>query len=197
METTTIAILTLSAICLVDIIAPATAREQALPDHALTIYTGRVTGDHWEETLVGNVHFADAYMVAGAVSRTAKRFFDNALSLELEGQVAKYFGDQRNWELNLPIVALRWNDFPWDKYLDTGFAWGIGPSYATSEPQVEREINGSTERWLVYWFGELTFGLPDRNWALSLRLYHRSDGFDMVADEGGANTLAAGIKLHF
>nr|VFK62689.1 MAG: hypothetical protein BECKTC1821F_GA0114240_107813 [Candidatus Kentron sp. TC] len=93
MKATIIAIFSLSMICLMDIIVPmASARESILPDHALTIYAGRVTKDHWEETLLGDVHFADASMVAGAVSWTVERFFDNALSFELEGQVAKYFG---------------------------------------------------------------------------------------------------------
>nr|VFJ63753.1 MAG: hypothetical protein BECKFW1821C_GA0114237_100478 [Candidatus Kentron sp. FW] len=195
MKTVVTAISCCLAICLIT--STAIAQEHVLPDHALTIYTGRVTKDHWEEALAGDIHFADAYVVVGAMSWTAKRFLDNALSLELEGQVAKYFNGQNNWEFNLPIVAVRWHDFPWDKYVNTSVAWGIGPSYATEKPTIEKEINGSTQEWLVYWFGELTFGPPNRNWALSLRLHHRSDGFDMVTDEGGANTLAAGIKIHF
>jgi len=41
--------------------------------------------------------------------RTLRRY--DPLSLELAGQVAKHFGKQGNWELNLPVVG-RWHRFP-------------------------------------------------------------------------------------
>lgn len=79
----------------------------------------------------------------------------------------------------------------------TSLAWGIGPSYATEVPPVERETNDSSSRWLIYWFGELTLGPPAADWELLLRLHHRSDGFGTVADDGGSNALCAGVRCRF
>jgi hypothetical protein len=163
---------------------------------ALTVYGGRVTTEVWERSLSPNVDFADAYILVGALAFTMARFCDNALTLEIEGQAAKYVGDQDHWEFNLPLAG-RWQKFPWNDTLETSFAFGLGPSWATEEPEVEKQINASTEQFLVYWFGEISLGPPRAAWAVVLRLHHRSKAFGLVADEGGSNTLAAGLKFRF
>ncbi len=166
-------------------------------DFALSVYGGRMTGEHWEDTLSLDVDYRDASIAVVAGAWTIREYFDEALSLELEAQVGRYFGDQDNWEFNLPVLALRWHRFPWSDTLATSFAWGIGPSYATQVPEVEVEISGSSEKWMVYWFAELTFGPPQGRWAVLFRLHHRSEAYGLVADEGGSNTMAAGVKLYF
>jgi hypothetical protein len=164
-------------------------------DFAFTLYAGRTTSNNYQEVVSPN--FVDAYLVDGALAWTAKRFFHRALSLEVEGQVAKYFGGQHHWEFNLPVVAGRWHRFPWNNKVATTVAWGIGPSYASSVPRIEQEIHGSSVRWLVYWFAELTLGPPKSRWAMVLRLHHRSTAFGAVAEKGGSNTLALGVKVGF
>jgi hypothetical protein len=166
-------------------------------DLAVTVYGGRVTEDPWHKSIAPDVLFGDAYIMVCALSWTAQRFLDGALSLELEGQVGKYFGDQDNWEFNLPIVAGRWNKFPWNHKVSTSFAFGVGLSYATRVPPLEIEYNSTSKQWLIYWFSELTFGPPQKNWSVALRLHHRSAGFGLVAEEGGINILAAGIKYRW
>jgi len=166
-------------------------------DFALSLYGGRMTTETWQDALFQKPDFADAGIVVVAGAWTFKRYLDDALSLELEAQVAKYFGDQDNWEFNMPILTLRWHRFPWERYVATTFAWGIGPSYATHVPEVEVAVKGDSEQWLVYWFGELTFGPPQGRWAVLLRLHHRSGAFDLVAEDGGSNTLTAGLKFYF
>lgn len=187
------ALLAVVVLCLSSLI-PCTAAAQ---DFAVTLYGGRVTNDIWSKSLTPGVEFADAYIVVGAFTWTAHRFFDKALSLELEGSVGKYFGDQDNWEFNLPIVAVRWSKFPWNHHVLTSFAFGIGPSYATRVPPLEEVLNDSSQQWLIHWFGELTFGPPQKNWSVALRLHHRSCGFGFVGDHGGLNILAAGIKYRW
>jgi hypothetical protein len=81
--------------------------------------------------------------------------------------------------------------------VDTSFAFGLGPSWATEEPEVEVMIKGTTEQFLAYWFTEITLGPPEANWAVVFRLHHRSKAFGLLAEEGGSNTLAAGLKFHF
>lgn len=171
---------------------PAVAR-----DFALSVYGGRMTAEHWEIALLPGAEYEDVYIGAVAGAWTLGRYMDRALSVELEAQVARYFGDQDNWEFNMPVLALRWAQFPWNRKVETSFAWGIGPSYATEVPEGEVEINGSSERWMVYWFGELTFGPPQGRWAFLLRLHHRSEAYGLIAEDGGSNTLAAGLKIYF
>lgn len=170
----------------------------AKQDFALTVYSGRMTDGDFGETLIGQADFVDAYVMVGALAWTYARFYDNALSFEIEGQVGKWFGDQHNWEFNLP-AAVRWSKFPWGKYVATSLAYGIGPSYAATEPEEEIKLNHSTKKFLVYWFGELTLGPPESNWAASFRLHHRSGAFGLIEEQGrgGSNTVAAGIKYRF
>jgi hypothetical protein len=175
-------------------VVPAIALAQ---DYALAIYAGRLTKEKWEQSILPDAEFADATIVVAAGSWTVARFFDDKLSCELEAQVGKYFGNQDHWEFNLPIIGFRWHRFPWDRYVATSFAWGIGPSYATEIPPIEIETSGSSSQWLIYWYGELTLGLPAAAWEALLRLHHRSDGFGTVAEDGGSNTVCGGIRYRF
>lgn len=63
--------------------------------------------------------------------------------------MGKNFGEQDHWEFNPPILGIRWHEFPWDHYLDTSFAWGIGPSYATEVSPIKLETNDSSDQWLI------------------------------------------------
>jgi hypothetical protein len=165
-------------------------------DYSLTVYGGRVTEDTWAESLLTSTNFVDAYIMVGALARTMKSLNDGAFTVEVEGQVAKYSGEQEHFEFNL-AVAGRWHNFHWDNVVDTSFAFGIGPSWAAEEPEVEVMIHGTTKKCLVYWFSEIAFEPPDSNWAVVLRLHHRSTGFGLIAEKGGTNTLAAGLKYTF
>lgn len=165
-------------------------------DYALTVYGGRVTEDTWQESLSPNVKFFDAYILVGALAWTWKRPYDGDLTLEIEGQVAKYFGEQEHVEFNF-AVAGRWHKFRWDNVVDTSFAFGLGPSWATEVPKVELMIHDTTQQFLIYWFTEITLGPPDTNWTIVFRLHHRSKAFGLIAEEGRSNTLAAGLKFLF
>lgn len=166
-------------------------------DLALAIYAGQLTKEKWEDAIAPGAEFADATILVVAGSWTFSRFFGDRLSCELEVQVGKYVGDQDHWEFNLPVIGLRWHRFPWSNHLATSLAWGIGPSYATRVPKIELETNASSSHWLLYWFGELTFGPPAAVWDVVVRLHHRSDGFGTVAADGGSNALCAGIRFRF
>jgi hypothetical protein len=164
--------------------------------YAVSLFGGVMTDNRWEEVFIpGEVDFRDTGLVAIALSRKIWDYKDK-LSIEIEGQVVRYFGDQENWEFNLPIV-FRWHAFPWDKWVETSFAFGIGPSYASEVPVEEIAREGSSEQLLVHWFAELEFGPPASLWSGILRLHHRSEAYGLVADEGGSNSLTAGIKRRF
>jgi hypothetical protein len=187
------------AVIMVIALMPAfTGKAMAADDFAVTVYGGRMTDGDFGDALTGQADFIDAYVVVGALSWTFARYFEDALSFELEGQVGKWFGDQHNVEFNLPL-AIRWSRFPWNQYVSTSLAYGLGPSYATKEPAAEIDEHDTTKKFLVYWFGEIAFGPPDSNWAGVFRIHHRSGAFGLIADrgEGGSNTLALGLKYRF
>jgi len=112
-------------------------------DYALTVYGGRVTEDTWLESLSLNTRLVDAYVLVGAWAWTLKHYYNDTLTLEIEGQAAKYFGDQHHMEFNVPI-GLRWHRYPWDEVIDTDIAFGIGPSWAAKDPDVELMTHEST-----------------------------------------------------
>ena len=187
------------AVIMVIALMPAfTGKTMAADDFAVTVYGGRMTDGDFGDALTGQADFIDAYVVVGALSWTFARYFEDALSFELEGQVGKWWGDQHNVEFNLPL-AIRWSKFPWNHYVSTSLAYGLGPSYASKEPAAEIDEHDSTKKFLVYWFGEIAFGPPDSNWAGVFRIHHRSGAFGLIADrgEGGSNTLAVGLKYRF
>jgi hypothetical protein len=178
---------------------PALAGEPTIEKNfAVTVYGGRMSDSDFGDTLTGKTDFVDAYVLVGAFAWTFARFFQNALSFEIEGQVGKWFGDQHNWEFNLPVVV-RWSKFPWDQYAATSLAYGLGPSYASKEPEEEIELNDSTKKFLVYWFGELTLGPPESSWAASLRIHHRSGAYGLIEEQGrgGSNAVGVGVKYFF
>ena len=163
---------------------------------AISVYGGRITKDKWFESLPPGVNYADAYILATGLAWPLKSLRNGAATIEVEGQVVKHFGDQDHFEFNLPL-AVRWHQFKWDDSVDTSMAFGLGPSWATREPEVEAEVNGSTSKFLVYWFAEISLGPPDREWSAIFRLHHRSKAFGLVAEEGGSNTLVAGIRFYY
>lgn len=182
--------------------APAAA-QAALAQHSpwvVTVYGARMSSEPgWEDVLINSVNaeFIDVYLVAGALARQYAQYKEGALSLEAEGQVAKYFGDQDHWEFNaVPLVA-RWSRFPWNDRVGTTVAFGLGLSYATELPPVEVELEGESQQLLVYWVLEATAGAAQAPWSISLRLHHRSGAWGLVADEGGMNAVGLGLRYKF
>ncbi len=163
---------------------------------AISIFGGWMTDNNWEDVFTPwDLEFRDTALAGIAGSRRFWRYDDN-ISFEIEGQIVRYFGDQENWEFNLPIIV-RWETFPWNDVIDTSVAFGLGPSYATEVPKEEVAMDGDSQRWLVYWVFELALGVPETDWSGIFRLHHRSGAFGIVADEGGTNVLAVGLKRRF
>ncbi len=177
-----------------DALVPARCSAEHL--YALNLYAGRLTSNNWEEFFTSELDFKDSYLVTAALARRIGGYGDKA-SFEIEGQIVKHFNIQTHWELNA-LVAARWEAFWWDDVLDTSVAFGLGPSFASDEPEIETENDGNTSRLMVYWMLELSLGLPDYpRVALITRIHHRSDAFGLIADGGGSNALVVGLKWRF
>jgi hypothetical protein len=86
------------AVIILVVVALAAVAEEAMAEQnfAVTVYSGRMTDSDFGDTLTGQADFVDAYVVVGALAWTFARFYENALSFEIEGQVGKWFSDQHN-----------------------------------------------------------------------------------------------------
>jgi hypothetical protein len=168
------------------------------PLYALSLYGGQMTDnsiDDFSDSFWG-LDFEDSYLVALALARRVGTYKELA-SFEVEGQIVKHFEAQDHWEFNALLTA-RWEAFPWDRSLDTSFALGTGPSYATSIPEIEVERSGDSEHLQAYILVELEFVLPScPSVAFITRIHHRSNAFGVVAEDGTSNALALGLKFKF
>jgi len=166
-------------------------------DWALTLYYGRLTDSNLAQTATFNFNFEDSYFIDLALSRRLYTYRDY-FNLEIEGQIAKHFGDQDNWEFNA-VGYVRWLPFPWDSYLDTSFAAGVGLSYATSVPEIEAKTHDESAQFLGALMFELAFSLPRvPQWSLVTRLHHRSGAGGLFSGvHGASNAWALGIRYSF
>lgn len=181
------------------LLASGSLRAEESSGWAFTGYVGRITTvNAWHDIFMhpDELEFADAYLATLALSHPLRRYGDDDLGLETEGQVVYNFGDQSHWEFNA-LLAARWYRFPWNDSVATTLAIGGGLSWATEVPDVEVELEGSSEQLLIYWHLEMTLARPGARWATTLRLHHRSGGFGLLADDGGMNALCLGARVQF
>ena len=182
-------------ICVLQIsISDSTAEEG---DWGLTVYGARLTDGDLDNTATFRFDFEDAYLLAAALSRRIYTYRD-LLDFELEGQVAKHFDEQDHWEFNALGIS-RWLPFPWDNYIDTSFAMGLGISYATETPEIEKKNHTDTNQLLSYLLFEAAFGLPDvPQWEVVARIHHRSGAFGLFNGVTGAsNAWGVGMRYNF
>lgn len=169
--------------------------------NAMTLYAARISEERtWQHVLRNpfGADYADAYLVAGSLSRAWTEELAGALRVESEVNVAYDFGDQDHWEINVAPIQLRWQRFPWSARLRTTVAFGLGVSYATETPEVEMAIEGDTKQVLIFWIMELTAGPAGGPWSVVMRLHHRSTGWGLMGtDDGGMNAPGLGFRYEF
>ncbi len=166
-------------------------------DWALTLYLGRLTDSDLYHTAAFSSRFEDAYFIDLGLSRRLYTY-RNYFNIEIEGQVAKHFGAQDQWEFDL-VSYFRWLLFPWNAYLDTSFAAGAGVSYATSIPKIEAKNYDKTSQFLGALMFEFAFSLPDvPQWSLVTGLHHRSGaGGVFNGVRGASNAWVVGLRYGF
>jgi hypothetical protein len=166
-------------------------------DWALTLYSGKMTDAALAKTATFNFEFENAYLVDLGLSRRLYTF-QNYFDIEIEGQIARYFGDQDNWEFDL-VAYFRWLLFPWNEYLNTSFAAGAGLSYATSVPAIEAKLYEETAQFLGALMFEFAFSLPQvPQWSLVTGIHHRSGAGGVFSGvQGASNAWVIGIRYKF
>jgi len=162
----------------------------------LTTYAGAHAQDDINDVVTFQPKFEDnAYIGVVALARELWHY-KKYLSFELEGQVAKHFNKDTQWEF-VGVFIGRWHYFPWDKYVDTSFAVGDGLSYYTEVSEVETEDDEDAQRALNYLLFEVALGLPEYpRWDLVFRIHHRSSVFGLYG-AGGSNFVCGGLKFGF
>jgi hypothetical protein len=184
---------TVACLCLASPVAPADSPQR---DHALTLYSGKLTDNNWYESLMPGVDLVDSNLAALAWSQVIHRSPDEPWSLEWEANVAKHWGLQNHWEFNLALAG-RWHRFPWNDKVRTSAAYGVGPSYATEVPQYEMISGEKGRKWLAFWYLELTLSPPGSEWSGILRLHHRSDAFGQLGKVESSDILTLGVRYAY
>lgn len=176
---------------------PATpAGAQSPRSGSLAFYGARWSDNYFGELVILETEFRDSYVWVLAASRELGSLNDS-LTLEGEVNVGRHTGFQDHLEYNGLLLA-RWHTFPWDRHLASTGAFGIGYSYAEERPRVEFSSEDDTERSLAFMALEITFTAPNASsWETFLRIHHRSDAYDLVADGRGSNFLGMGVRRHF
>jgi hypothetical protein len=95
-------------------------------------------------------------------------------------------------------VGVRWVNFPWNRWIKTSFFTGVGLSYSSQVFRTDRVRHAGEDRSHLKfdWPVQLTFALPrwpDRQ--IVIFNDHQSGGH--VFDEGGCNSLGAGLRIEF
>ncbi|MBU0674203.1 MAG: hypothetical protein KJ950_06135 [Proteobacteria bacterium] len=214
------------------LVPPAFAVEDR--DWFMSVYGGQISDNNLSEVAY-SPKFANSNIFALAAGRKLLARED-AMRLEVEGQAihhsgqgkypcpcpacsaegydwaegqsyekSRQLGHDDHYEFNL-VLVLRWLKFPWDRYLNTDFAFGEGISYATRCPPIEIDqhaINhGSAyncSRLLNYLMFEFTFALPSAPATqFFYRIHHRSGDYGLINGvSGGSNFVGAGIRYEF
>ncbi|MGE3921045.1 MAG: hypothetical protein AB7F64_08990 [Gammaproteobacteria bacterium] len=100
-----------------------------------------------------------------------------------------------------PYILLKWEHFPWDKYVLTSLGFGEGVSYVSKVPY--REIYDSTncnaKRFLNYLQFEVALGAPKiPNWRFVVAIHHRSGAYGLYgAGNVSSNVLGFGLRYFF
>jgi hypothetical protein len=94
--------------------------------------------------------------------------------------------------------AVRWIDFPWNKYVKTTFAMGVGLSYSEKIylMDIERHPDEDRSNLKINWPIQWTFALPEYpEHQLMVFIAHQSGGH--IFDDGGVNSLGIGYRRDF
>jgi hypothetical protein len=176
------------------------ASETADTPYAIAVFGGAGTERNFTDTLE-NFHSYESSsdsLVAIAASQEIAWFRDQ-LSIEGEVMYGFHFGREEYHEIGVALYA-RWHDFPWNDYVLTTFAVGMGPSYTTEFPMLETQDDPTNRSRTLNQFNlELTVAPPDDpSTSVMLRLQHRSGMFGMFGGVSDAsNFLTIGLRQEF
>lgn len=177
------------------------ARDFTTPTLRVGGYLGALSQQGFLNTLYApwRTHLEPNYLADIHAVYTVDRCTRLPLDIEVEGGIAKRFGEDHQIEVDLAPVV-RWKQFPWNEYLYTNLRVGlVGASYVNSISSWEQENsdNGRGSRFLNFLVPELTFAsAADASWESLIRIHHRSGIYGMINGvQGGSNYISVGIRF--
>ncbi len=169
------------------------------PKWSVAVFGGEGTNDSFSD-IVGQLFNVDgnSERVLAAALRRRIGGFGNHLWFELEAMYGQHYGSQRYGEFGIALNG-RVHDFPWDHFVVTTMAVGLGPSITTRQSQLEFQKTGIRQKTLNQLNLELTLALPDYpNYALLGRLQHRSGIFGTINGvDDASNFVSLGMVVSF
>lgn len=144
--------------------------------YKLSVYY-TVTEFQWE---MGNYTFYPQLEVFPSITRFEENSGDNYHNINFAG-------------------TLKWTDFPWDKYLYTTLATGVGLGYFEQINSYDRKkhVNEERSQWKFYWPIQLTLALSKfKHHQIVLYKDHWSGGLG-VFDHGGFDTYGIAYRFIF
>ena len=178
--------------------AAAGAAEDDL-DWGFTLYKVQLSEDRLIDALAFHATLENSTVWVAAISKEKWRP-NKHIVFGFEGQLGKHTGPvQHHWEVN-GLGTMRWLTFPWDRYVDTSAALGLGLSYATEMPRFEIQVHDTSSQWLAYILVEVAAALPSiPEWQLVVRIHHRSAAYGTFEDNlrGGSNGVGIGINYRW
>lgn len=176
---------------------------------APTLRIGAYVGELSDQSLVNITvlrpwapNFASGLLVDAHAVYTAYRFQSIPIELEIEGGIAKRFGNRQagqQWEFDL-IPMARWTYFPWNDYVYTNFRLGlIGASYVTGISDFERQFDssGHSAPFLNLLVPELTVSpTKEAPFEVFVRVQHRSGIYGLIDGvHGASNYISTGVRF--
>lgn len=189
--------------------APAAADMRLLApcdgDCAVAVYGGTYVENSMERILLTDPEppwtwdYRDDHILALTLSRQVATL-GRGFTVEAEVGLGKRFGRQSETEV-WGAAYLRYQGFPWDRFLVTSVAVSTGLNYASDISDVERNRarDDTGDRLMHFFSPEITFALPEApDREILFRLHHRSGVFGLVSDAwGGVQYGSIGIRYRF
>ena len=98
-------------------------------------------------------------------------------------------------------LMLRWQHFPWDRYVTNTFAFGDGLSYVTKVParEISDSSNDNPKHLLNFLTVEATFAMPSHpELQMVTRIHHRCGAWGLFgAGNLSSNALSLGVRYWF
>lgn len=146
--------------------------------------------------------YGDNYFVGTALSRRLIQLHRN---WKIEGEIgAGYCFKQVNSPEGWVALFMRFDGFPWNRWLYTTVAASIGLSYVDEVSDVEKDSAGDRgnpngSHLLHYFAPEITFADPERrDWEYVIRHHHRSGIAGLFNGVwGGSNVTTVGVRHRF
>lgn len=163
---------------------------------AATAWAGVLTTEDWHDAMLfpWTAELQDGGLVAATLSRRlAEAPIGPAGGLEGEAEATldRYWGSQDVFTLAVAGTA-RWR-LP-GEIGSAAFAFGL--SAASETPEAEVAVEGDSRAVMIYWAIEAEAG-PVNGWSLAARLHHRSTGYGLFGEDGGANAFLLGLRRRF